>query len=84
LQGWGYADMPKKAIDPAGTDQYVLHRDSDLEHSTAWKRAAAERCGGRVLIHGKDFRDPTADKAVGFFVARIPAPLLKTGNTKMT
>jgi hypothetical protein len=59
----------KNAVDPRANDPYVLRRDSEYEPSTAWERAAAEWRGGRVLIHIRDFRNLTADKAVGFFVA---------------
>src|SRR5436190_12679126 len=57
----------ENAVDPGGTPEYRPPCESRVEHPTAGKRAAAERRGGWVLIHQRDFRSPTAGKAVGFF-----------------
>jgi hypothetical protein len=69
----------KIAIDPRANDEYVLRRDSELEHSTAGKRAAAEWRGGLVLIHTQDFRNLTAVKGGGVFCCPKPNALVETG-----
>jgi hypothetical protein len=69
----------QNAIDPPAIGRYFGRRDSELEHPTAGKCAAASQRGSRVLIYTRDFRHPTADKAVGFFVARNPCAFVETG-----